>query len=296
MGDRSSFDALISSWLPQAREEFELRRKQAAFKALSQIKGVSVATQLATVLLHPSGPDGDGDRIDVVWLIGLLGLTRLRPGARVRLATRRQVGAGGSGNGGRAPRTLAGESVEGLDGLRLDDFCHAPPAELEVRRVGDTVHYLFGGDAFGKKAVSDLLLAEVNLAEMAREPEPGRRGYVFAEVGTPGRRLLFDVLVHRDVYPGATPSLEVYDTAFDGVVDANDPARTVDRLDLTERLDGLGDGLDGLRTVALPNYRGLLEHVFGSLGWDAAEFRAHRCEIDYPLYGSQVVAAFGPPG
>ncbi len=34
-GDRIGFDAILAAWLPEARAEFELRRKQAAFRALS---------------------------------------------------------------------------------------------------------------------------------------------------------------------------------------------------------------------------------------------------------------------
>lgn len=287
IGDRSSLDAMISSWLPQARQEFELRRKQAAFKSISQLKGVSARTNLGTVLLHPSA---GGDRIDVVWIVGLLGIQRWRPGARVKLATRRLASNGAA----RHPTTLDGESVDGIEGLRLDRFCHARPAELEVRRVGETVHYLLGGDGFGRKAVFDLLLAEVNLAEMVRVPEEGRRGHVFAEVGTPSQALLFDVLVHEDLYPGATPELAIYDTALDGVVDVNDPAREVDRLDMAEALQHLGPGTSALRTPDVSNYLELLRHVFDSMGWPAGSFQAYRCRIDYPLYGSQVVIAFPP--
>ncbi len=286
VGDRSSLDAVISSWLPQARQEFELRRKQSAFKAISQLKGVSARLSLATVLLHPAA---DGERIDVVWILGLFGIQRWRPGARVKLASRRQITSGSA----RRPTTLAGESVEGLEGLRLDDFCHAPPAALEVRRLGETVHYLLADESFGRKASSDLLLAEVNLAEMARVPEAGRRGYVFAEVSTPCSTLLFDVLVHEDVYAGATPALELYDTAFDGVVDVNDPARAVDRLDAAETLQAITGGPPALRVPDVPNHVELLRHVFESMGWQSDAFRAYRSRIEYPLYGSQVVVAFG---
>ena len=40
VGDRSQLDAILSSWVPEARTEFELRRKQAIFKAQSQLQGV----------------------------------------------------------------------------------------------------------------------------------------------------------------------------------------------------------------------------------------------------------------
>jgi len=285
IGDRSQLDAILSAWMPSARSEFELRRKQSVFKARSQLLGISAGTNLATVILHPSA---NGETIDVVWLAGLYNLQRLRPGARTKLTTRRFIVDGKD----RRPMTLNGERVEGLEGLRLDAFCAAQPAELEVRHVKENVQYLLAGDDFGKKATSDLLLAEVNFDELPRIPERGRRPYVFAEIATPTKLLLFDVLVHRDLYPGATPELGTYDTAFDGVVDVNDPAREVDRLDTADRLEVTGRGIDMLPVPEVPKHGQLLAHVFQSLAWNPADFRSWRARIDYPLYGTQIAVSF----
>jgi hypothetical protein len=287
VGDRSQLDAILSSWLPQARSEFELRRKQSAFKSRSQLQGVSAATNLSTVILHPSTT---GEGIDVVWLAGLYNLQRWRPGARTKVTTRRFVTEGKD----RRPTTLQGERVECLEGLRLDQFCSANPAELEVNQVGDCVQYILGGDGFGRKATSDLILAEVNLDEMPRQPQPGRKAYVFAEVSTPAKLLLFDVLVHKDLYGGATPELGTYDTAFDGVVDVNDRAREIDRMDTADRLELLGKGIGNLPVPEVPKHAALLEHVFSNLGWDPQAFQVWRAKVDYPLYGTQVVVSFDP--
>ena len=289
VGDRSSLDVLISSWLPEARAEFELRRKQAAYKAISQLKGVSVETNLSTVLLHPSE---DGEHIDIVWLIGLLGLVRLRPGARARFATRRIAAA----QAPRHPEALE-ESGSGLADLGLEAFCTRPVAPIEATRAGEVVHYVLGGDAYGPGSAVDLLMGEVNLAEIPRfvPQRLGRKGYVFAEVSTPSESMLFDVLVHEDVYPGSDPELRIYDTAFDGVADCNDPARDMDRMDLAERLVPLGRRVSSFRAPELPRYLELLQHVLGRMGWDGDRLRGYRCRIDYPLYGTQVAAVFDPP-
>lgn len=288
IGDRSSLDTIISAWLPDARTEFELRRKQALYKSMSQLKGASVDTTLATVFLHPSDVEG---RIDLVWVLGLLGVRRLRPGAAIKLSSRRQIQEDGSV---RRPTTLDGRAVEDLQSLRLDAFCDAPPARLDVRRVGDVVHYLLAEGGYGKRHVHDLLLAELNRGEMPSTPAPGRRGYVFAEVTTPSKSLLFDVLVHEDLYPGLSPELLLYDTSSDGVVDANDPTREIDRLDLAESIAPLGRGRQRLRVPDLPAYMELVTHVEESLGWRLDDFRTFRCRIEYPLHGAQVVAAFDP--
>lgn len=289
-GDRSALDAIISAWLPEARAEFELRRKQSAFKAMSQLKGAVADVSLATVMLHPAD---DASRLDVVWVTGLLGLHRLRPGAAVKFATRRLTG----GNQPRRPTTLDGRSVDNLEGVRLDAYCSSPPPRLDVQQAGEVVHYTLAGDAFGPRSAVDLVFAEVNRAEMPRFVPQGshRKGYVFAEVSTPVKTLHFDVLVHEDVYGGRDPNLFIYDTALDGVANINDAARDIDRLDMLESIHNLGVGPSRWRSADVPDYAELVREVCTRLGWNAMAFRGYRCRIDYPIYGSQVVMAFDAP-
>ncbi|HMQ14819.1 MAG TPA: hypothetical protein PKC49_02490 [Phycisphaerae bacterium] len=288
-GDRSALEALLSAWLPEARAEFELRRKQAAFRAISELRGVSVDTDLATVLLHPSS---DGVHDDVVWLFGKLGLRRLRAGSSVKFATRRLT----SSEPPRRPQTLDGASVSGFDGLRLNEFCSAPLPPLDVQQAGEVVHYTLGDIGIGPKSAVDLVFAEVNRAELPRRlaSDPGRKRHVFAEVATPTRLLIFDVLVARGVFPGE-PALYVYDTAFDGIANVNDAARDIDRLDTCESVLPLGQGIAKCRAAELPRYVELLRHVCERLDWNPDGFRGYRCRIEYPLYGTQVVMAFDPP-
>jgi hypothetical protein len=289
-GDRSSLDAIISAWLPDARRDFELRRKQAAFRAMSQLKGAMVNTTLAAVLLHPSD---DGQHIDVVWLMGLLGLQRLRPEITVKFATRRMT----QEEGARAPVNLDGKPIRDVEDARLDAYCASPPAEVDLHPAGEVVHYTLAGDGFGPQSAVDIVLVEVNYHEMPRyiPAELARKGNVFAEIAMPSKTLLFDVFVHEGVYPGAEPQLLIYDTALDGVADINDPARDVDRMDMVESIQILGRGVAKWRDAKIPSYVDMLRHVFSRLGWSDAEFRGYRSGIDYPMYGSQVAMTFDPP-
>jgi hypothetical protein len=289
-GDRSALNAMISAWLPEVRAEFELRRKQTAFRAMSELKGAAVNINLATVLLHPSE---DGEHLDVVWLFGLLGLRRLRPGSRVKFATRRVAQEPTP----RRPSTLTGEPVAGLEGLRLDEFCSVPAAELDVHQVGEIVHYTLADNGFGPRSATDLVFAEVNRAELARyvPRQERRKRHLFAEVMTPSKVLLFDALLCEDVLCGAEPGLFIYDTAFDGIADVNDPARNIDRMNLCESIQPLGSGISKFRTAEVPRYAELLRYVCAKLDWDGRQFRGYRCRIDYPIYGTQVSMAFDAP-
>ena len=242
IGDRSALDAIIAAWLPEARREFELRRKQSLFRATSQLKGAAADLTLATVILNPAA---DGETLDVVWIMGLYGLQRLRPGVVVKCTSRRMADV----DSPRHPHALDGVVGDDFDALRLDDFCAAPPAPIARRAVGETMHYLLAGESFGPGSETDLLVAEVNFAEIPRyvPAGSGRRGYVFAEVSTPSKRLLFDCFVHEDVYPRRDPQLLIHDTTFEGVADLNDPTRDADRLDLLETIQQLGYGVGAAR-------------------------------------------------
>ncbi len=286
-GDRSGLDAMLSAWLPEVRSEFELRRKQAAFRALSQLKGVSADVDFGTVVIAPS--QTDESRLDVVWLFGVFGLQRVRPGAQVTFATRRLT----PDVHDRTPRTLDGKPVENLTGLRLPQFCSDPPPEIDVVRKGETVRYDLAGDAFGPASAADLVFAEVNHAELDRDAiDRGRAAYAFAEIGTPVKKLIFTVLVHEDVYTGIEPSLRIYDTALEGLANPNDETRTPSQWDLLERLDSLGAGAARFGTAEVPRYREMLDEVFGKLAWNRDQFRGYRCRVEFPIYGSQVTILF----
>ncbi|HZW08393.1 MAG TPA: hypothetical protein VFF69_00680 [Phycisphaerales bacterium] len=292
VGDRSALDAIVAAWLPEARREFELRRKQAAHKAMSHLRGALARAIMATVILAPS--ESDPDRLDVVWLNGLFGIARLRPRAGVKIVTRRFAPEVSQQ---RRPLNLSGEPIEEMHQATLEEFSSRPTPSFDVVRAGDAIHYSLAGARYGPRSAVDLVMAEVNRAEMRRAVPSGsgRKGYVFAEISTPAESLQLDAILHRDVYPGSSPSIRVYDTSFEGVADANNPARDIDVLDMLESVETLGGGVGMLRSPDVPRYPDLLRHVYSRLGWRDSEFRAFRCRVEYPVYGSQVAMLFDPP-
>ncbi|MEM1448037.1 MAG: hypothetical protein AAGI22_02945 [Planctomycetota bacterium] len=290
VGDRSALTTLLAAWSPDVRTEFELRRKQAAWRAMSELRGATLDLELSAVLLRPSDVP---DRLDITWLLGMIGLRRLRPGVSIKAQTRKLAAEDAE----RRPRDLDGRTLEGTDSGRLDEFCVSPPGRFIAHRTGDLLQYTLDGSAYGPKQAVDLLVAEVNEAEMAASVDrgSGRRGWVYSDAPIPARKLVMDVIVHEDVYPGAEPELLLYDTSSGGVADVNDRRRDLDRLDLAESIVTLGRGLGGVEVKEFEPYPRVLEHVFERLGWDPERFRVHRVDIDYPIVGMQAAVAFDAP-
>lgn len=288
-GDRSALDAMISAWLPEARAEFELRRKQTVFRGMSQLMGVAADKHITTIMFNLSP---DGEHLDVMCLFAMLGLQRLRDGCTVKFSSRRLT----QGEPPRLPRTLDGEAVEGVQGLLLDEYCAKPAPRINVHHAGDVVHYSLAGNDFGPRSATDLVFAEINRGEMPHvlHDAPQRKRHASADVTTPAKLLVYDLILHEDVFPGAVPNLYVYNTTFDGVADVNDPARDIDRFDLCETIQLLGTGVQKFSNPEMPRYVELLTDVCRRLGWDASRFRGYRCRIEYPIFGSQVTMAFTP--
>jgi hypothetical protein len=289
-GDRISLDGIISSWLPDARERFETGNKQAVYRGMAQLKGYLADVGITTAMVHPSE---DGETLDGVWLLGSLGLRRIRPGPPIHFFS----GQAESSAKGKPKLTLDGQPAIGLDGLMLDSFCSSPIPRVDVRHEGTMMHYTLGGVASGPSSAVDLFVAELTPGCMRRhntEETPKMCGPSSA-VTTPVATLVFDVLLHEDVFPGCDPSLRVYDTALGGSVDINDPARDIDRLDVSESIEYLGWNAATFRATEIPRYAQIIDHVCSKMGWDGRKFRGYRCRAQYPVYASQLSMVFEPP-
>lgn len=288
LGDLSALSQLLSAWLPEARAEFELRRKQSAFRAMSELRGASAELDLSACFMHPST---NGSHLDVAWAAGSLGLKRLRPDINVRFSSQRVTR---SEDLQRQPSSLDGTPIKGGDRSRLNSFCQRPVGEFSVNQTGETLHYTLASDGYGSGSEVDLLFGEFNPAEIEHPLPKGskRRGWAYSDVAIPARTLVFDMFLHEDVYPGMHPELLLYDTAIRGIADVNDASRDADRLDLVESLRPLDLSDAELKIKSFKPYPQLVEHVFHQLAWDRRRFRAYRVEIEYPLYGMQIAMAY----
>jgi hypothetical protein len=290
VGDRASLDAVISAWLPEARERFELLNKQSIFRGFSRLRGVHSDVEIDTAIVFPSA--GSTDRCDGMWLNCILGLQRIRPGTSVIVASRNKVATTGPG-----PLSVEQQPIADIREVMLEEFCDRPPGPMVVERRGDNVRYCLRGDAVGPRSAVDVVLIDRGNECLARYREEGGGRAMGPTVGveTPTKLIVIDVLLHEGVYDGIAPTLAIHDTAIRGIRDVRDPEADVLTIDLHETITDLGRGVDRFRLSDMPNYVDLLRHVLTRADLDPEKFRGFRCRAQYPVYGSQISMAFMPP-
>lgn len=292
-GDRAALDTMISSWLPEVREKHELEAKQMAFRGLGLVKGVQGGLNVTTLFLHPSATSET--HCDLVAVLGTYGLCRFRPTAAIRFGAHSLV----DGEDDSGLLTLDGAPARQIDGLRLDAFCSEPLMEFRAQRVMNTMVYEATSADVGINASANVILAQLEPRAMLvrRQPDTVGRGVagLSSVVTFPVQTLVFDVFVHREIFHDVEPRLALYDTVPRGFVDPNDPMRDIDRLELSERIQSCGWGTENLHLAEVPRYREMVHHVLARVGWDGQSMRLYRCQIRYPMYGSQACMIFSLP-
>lgn len=107
-----------------------------------------------------------------------------------------------------------------------------------------------------------------------------------------------DVVIHQSVAPKRGYELYIFDTVPHGHVDITRPSDYPNQMRHSEAIEELGDGIDRLNVAQLPRYQEMVSTVMRRMGWNPAEFKCYRCQIDYPVYGSQIslIQTPYPPG
>lgn len=292
LGHWKDLNAAISGWLPDMREEFDIANRQVAYRAMSNLKGITADAEQSVTLIYPSKDNKDW--LDRVGIGGTCRMKRLRPGTPMgRLRGSVIVPPPGS----TRPLTLDGRPIDQTTGAPLlKEFSSVPTPEFEVRITGNIEHYLLRGDDVGIGSQVDLFLADLMRnrypAHRGVNPNPATPGAV---IDIPVKALIVDVLVHRDVWVDVEPELRMYDTTGRGLANPIDPSRDMDRIDVFETIQDLGTRLDSFRTNEVGRYVEMIRHICDQLGWESDSFRGYRCRVEYPVHGTQVNLVFFPP-
>jgi len=281
-GDRGALDTMISAWLPDVRDKLDLASRQAVFKGMSHIRGYAAETGMTCVLIHPAqGPptEGEARKYDRITAMGRFGFRKLRAGVRPALSTVSCSTAGGP------VLTIDGDPVHERHDIILRDFSTTSLSDcLEIVRENDVIRYVLGGERVGLRTAVDVVAAEHRPRSMGKSTSK-QYSVLFEWVEEPMRRLVFDVLVHWDVYPGVDPQLAIYHAGYNGLPVFLDPRYAPDLVPINTTITPLGNGVQRFRVSAIPNYIPMLEHICERVGWNPAHFRGYRLHVDYPLVG-----------
>ena len=122
--------------------------------------------------------------------------------------------------------------------------------------------------------------------EILRAAEPRYRTEKYADfavsfpIRTPAEMLVFDLIVHRDVFGERVPRIQLFSDLFDGSPTFQYGAS--DRLPVLEPLECLAPDLELLRLREFPRYADLLRFALERLGWTREEFRVFRMRLPFP--------------
>lgn len=281
-GTRAALNAALSVGHADTRQRFEQSSRYQVFKGMSQILGVESKVWLTCMMLTPSKDDEHA--IDISTIHGTCGLRRLRPDMPIKFSY------------GIPPKYKdARQAPERLE-LGLTQFFSHTPAPLEVVEENGQIINTFAPEMGGKDALYDML-AEVYIpggSNRLAAPGRSRRGTsVIADV--PVVTLVSDVIIHGNIFEKIDPELFVYNTMSRGGADIEDPTRDVDRVATNDEIIHLGPGLANLDIHEVPRYIDMVNYLCERNGYDPKEFRTHRLQVQYPIYGFQYVIAYKVP-
>lgn len=268
-GTRTRLDAVIADALPQSRRRHQESARQAVYRGMALIKGVSIDHASVTWIVYPGSSQG---AVDIAVVASYTGVRRLRPSARVRL--------------GSSHKTSRPDRPAGL----LSAFCRPADLRIESTRDGEHSFYEISTGPVRRDASADVVLTETIHAGAPREgPCADRpRSYGCAVVYA-FKRLTLSMIVDEAVWPGCGFTARAYDTALRGIIGYPDSSHESDRLPLEAPVTGAHASDEVLSSTRIPRFGELVRHIAEPLGVRLPRARMFCCDMVYPVYGSQVM-------
>jgi hypothetical protein len=272
-GTRTRLDAMLTDALPEARRRHEDVARQSVYRGMAMIRGISIDLEHYTWIAVPSAANAKS--VDLVFIGSFVGVHRLRPTARFRA--------------GAAHAWLPGEANAKL----LRKFCRPADMSITISTEKDYTYYELASGSMRRDSAANVFLTEF-MSQTAPRSDPAEDGVwsISIVLQYPVKRAEMVLLVHPDVWQGCDFSVRVYDTSGRGPVHLPDPERDPDVLPTDARVVNETIDAETLRDSAVPNYAEIVRHVLAlhgsTLAAPGGTFRRIRCELAYPLYGSQI--------
>lgn len=282
-GTRSSLNAALGSESKELSAKSAAKSRSEIFKGMRHVIGVEASLWLNTMFFVPN--EDEPEVIETTTLHGAFDIRRLRPGTPFYFVF-------------GTPFVEPGRDASDLsaDPMQLQDFYANEPAELESTRLGNQLCHKLVLDKLGKDAVVDMLTVSIDKRGSRRygAPESPLRG-VSLVMDLPVRTLVFDLVLHKSLYPGSEGELFVFKPGARGPSNPNDPTSERDRIPTSEQVELMPVGMDAFDVPEVPRYGEMIQRMCDALGRPIDEFRTHRLMLAYPLTGFQYTMAFRAP-
>jgi hypothetical protein len=291
-GSRATFDSMLGGLSEHGADELDLMHKRAAFRANSHFLGARAKATVGIMVCQPAATDEN--MIDALTIKGLVGLSTQRRNASWGLTTLRHTTDDGTLRevAGIAPLDPAGAS-NGIAFFR--DFCTKPLPPFKVLKNRDgSFNVRVDGELIDQQSAVTLILGFVckSMNSRYRSDDDTFLGSV-PTVRIPSEVLIHDIIVRDDLFPQASPQVEVFHDF--NCEPFGEPHRNHDRLPMGESVIYLGRGLDVLETPEVPRYQEMIREAMRRVGWDPSRFNVYRCRVEFPIVPSLLRIKFDLP-
>lgn len=277
-GTKTKLDTLAARHCRDSRERIERNAKQQVFRGMSSLLGVHATTSIVQVWVFP----GDRpDRCHELVVHGLHRLTRLRPELPVLLGVRVCEPDEGKEV---VLEALLGETLDQSGRTAtLREFCSDPLPPIRVKEERSKLLYLLEANPGEFPQEVDLFFASIERNSEHRravEGHPRARSAFIPQ--TPVEHGVFDVYVHRDLWPGVEPELVLLRNG-----DARSPdlmVHSLDRVDFVESLQSLGSSPANFVDSSYSRLVPLCDSIYRQLEMPRDAFRLYRCSVRYPVF------------
>ncbi len=277
-GTRAALSAALSARNPEMQSRLVMAGRYQVYQGMRQILGVEADTWLTSMMFMPSREDPE--MLEVISIHGPLGMRRLRSDVGVHFTF------GPPDRGGSADELSSGA-------VDLSEFYEHRAARIESHVAGGQIVYTLADERLGRNSEVDMLALSCDPRGSRRFATPERpRGGAVVFPDVPVKTLVCDVLIHEDAYAGSPPQLIVFNPGARGPANPADPSRAIDRVEASETVESLGQGLERAGLSEMPRYTDMVDRVSARFGRDPGQLRVFRLRMSYPVQGFQFVLAF----
>lgn len=290
-GGRADFELVLDGLRSGANLE---QSRRLAFRGAAAVFGVQVAARVTAQILAPN--KSNAALADVALLVGIVGLRRLRPIAKLPVF-RSMIS---SNSDLPRARPLLGSADGAPADFLVREFSSVPGASVSRTEVDGKLTIELNGGPIGRIGEADLFFTSLVERAYARRASPDDKAAQFiSSVSIPSESFVSDLFVHRSI-EGPEHAESAIFAALTGPVPYDPAAREAARIpiDCTPIVHDELPGDDFARLVELanvPNYATMLRRSFEALGEDPRDYRLIRVAMTHPPMPSALVVRWPLP-